>query len=142
MFTPVRSGECVISFVFQDTGPVEDHDAGLFILDAAGINHFLIGKPRNGSLLGISHLPASATDQLTTVSYYDPHHLLVRLVLDKQTGRRDDVYLWVDPDENDRLDTYDAGSDDIAELDSVAVSCSAAVRIPAMVILMIWPFPL
>ncbi|MBN2328150.1 MAG: hypothetical protein JXR73_13445 [Candidatus Omnitrophica bacterium] len=118
-FPEVNSGELWASFVFHDTGPVDDHDSGLFIMDAAGAKLFLLGKPRNANVLGISHLPESAGDQLTSVSYEEPHHFVARIVFDDEPGLNDDVFLWIDPDENDRLDTFDAGGEDIADIESV-----------------------
>lgn len=118
-FPEVASGELWISFVYQDTGPVEDHDSGLFVMDAEGNKLLLLGKPRNADFLGISHLPADATDQVTTISYDTPHLLMARIVLDNQPGQNDDVFLWIDPTENDRLDTYDTGGENLAEIDSI-----------------------
>lgn len=118
-FTEVSSGELWISFVFMDTGPIVDHDSGMFVLNASGKKLFLIGKPRHAKVLGIGNLSNGAADRLTAVSYSQPHHLMTRIVLNEGTGITDAIYLWIDPDEEDRLDSFDAGGDNLADISSI-----------------------
>ncbi len=118
-FPELSSGELWISFVFMDTGPVVDHDTGMFILNAAGKKLFLIGKPRQAEVLGIGNLSSGVADRLTAISYSKPHHLMTRIVLNEESGMNDAIYFWIDPDEEDRLESYDAGGNNLADVDSI-----------------------
>jgi hypothetical protein len=115
----ITKGDLWISFIYQDTGPVEDHDSGMFILDRAGTKLLLVGKPRNAAGLGVSHLADEAADMVVEATYSDPHHLMIRIVLNDQPGESDDVYLWIDPDEDDRQNTYDVGGKDLFDAESI-----------------------
>lgn len=119
-FPEVQSGELWITFLFQDSGPTDDHDSGLFVLNREGKKLFLLGKPRNASTLGVGGLPNHASDRVTSIAYTEPHELMARIVLHDGAGQNDGVYLWIDPNENDRLDTYDAGGENLAETGSLA----------------------
>ncbi len=118
-FTNITKGDLWISFIYQDTGPVEDHDSGMFILDREGNKLFLVGKPRNAAGLGVSHLAEDTADLVAAATYSDPHHLMVRIVLNDQPGESDDIYMWIDPDEDDRINTFDAGGKDLFDAESI-----------------------
>jgi hypothetical protein len=118
--SPESSGDIWISFVFQEEGPAESHWSGMTLFASDGTESSFIGKPYNAEFCGIGNLPDG--DSLTDVDYTVPNHFLVRIDLDPSPGQNDSVYLWINPDETDRLDTYDAGGDhndeilDIAEI--------------------------
>ncbi len=119
-FPEVNEGELWISFLFQDSIAVSS-SSGLVIHGATGAAAVLIGKPAGSEFLGLGIPPEAKSSWLTAAAYNEPHHLLARIVLDPAPGKRDDVYLWVDPTEADRLDTYKAGGEDIAEIESLGV---------------------
>lgn len=104
---PEASGDMWISFVFQEEGPAAAHWSGMTLFASDGSESSFIGKPYNAAFCGIGNLPGG--DSLTTIDYKVPNHFLVRISLDPTPGQNDSVYLWINPDENDRLDTYDAG---------------------------------
>ncbi len=118
--SPESSGDIWVSFVFQEEGPAADHWSGMTLFASDGSESSFIGKPYNAEFCGIGNLPDG--DSLTDVDYTVPNHFLVRIDLDPSPGQNDSVYLWINPDETDRLDTYDAGGDhndeilDIAEI--------------------------
>ncbi|NPU95992.1 MAG: hypothetical protein HPY51_02095 [Candidatus Omnitrophica bacterium] len=105
--SPEASGDIWISFVFQEEGPAADHWSGMTLYASDGSESSFIGKPYNAAFCGIGNLPGG--DSLTNIDYKVPNHFLVRISLDPTPGQNDSVYLWINPDENDRLDTYDAG---------------------------------
>ncbi|HOJ58876.1 MAG TPA: hypothetical protein PK878_01190 [bacterium] len=117
-FPEADAGELWISFLFQDSIAVSS-SSGLVIRGATGADGVLIGKPAGSEFLGLASPPAAKSSWLTAVPYNEPHHLMVRVVLDPAPGRLDDVFLWVDPTEADRLDTYQAGGEDIVEIESL-----------------------
>lgn len=104
---PENSGDIWVSFVFMEEGPAADHWAGLTMFASDGTESSFIGKPYNSDTAGIGNLPGG--DSLTDVDYTVPNHYLVRIDMDPTAGQNDSVYLWINPDETDRLDTYDAG---------------------------------
>lgn len=111
------AGDVWISFVYQEEGPAADHWSGMTVFASDGSESTFIGKPFNSETVGIGNLPGG--DSLTTIDYTVPNHLLVRIDMDPTPGQNDSVYLWVNPDETDRLDTYDAGgagNDDILDI--------------------------
>lgn len=113
----VSSGEVWISFVFQEEGPAASHWSGMTVFASGGQESSFIGKPYNSEFAGIGNLPGG--DSLTDVDYKVPNHFLVRIVLNSTPGQNDSVYLWINPDEQDRMDTYDAGgpnNDDILDV--------------------------
>ncbi|MGI6455703.1 MAG: hypothetical protein ACOX5R_08765 [bacterium] len=114
---PEASGDIWISFVFQEEGPAADHWSGMTFFASDGSESTFIGKPYNAAFAGIGNLPDG--DSLTDADYTIPNHYLVRISLDPNPGQNDSVYLWINPDETDRLDTYDAGgpnNDDILDI--------------------------
>lgn len=112
----VSSGDFWLSYTFLDEGPAANHWSGITLFNAAGAEVSFIGKPYNASFAGIGNLPGG--DDLTTVDYKQPNHFLVRIVINPAAGSNNDhVYLWVNPDETDRVDSYDAdGADDISDI--------------------------
>lgn len=118
--SPEASGDIWISFVFQEEGPAASHWSGMTLFASDGAESSFIGKPYNAAFCGIGNLPGG--DSLTQIDYKVPNHFLVRISLDPTPGQNDSVYLWINPDETDRLDTYDAGGKnndnilDIAEI--------------------------
>lgn len=117
-FPEVDTGELWISFLFQDSIAVSS-SSGLVLRDATGAAGVLIGKPAGSEFLGLGNLPVGTPRTLTAVPYHEPHHLMVRVVLDPAPGQLDDVYLWADPTEADRLDTYQAGGENLVEIASL-----------------------
>lgn len=119
---PVGFGEVWVSFTFVDEGPAADHWAGLSFFDDTGAEQVFVGKPYNADAPGIGNLPGA--DSLAEgLDYTEPHHYLVRISLNSEPGANDSVSLWIDPDENDRLDTWDAqGADDIANLAQIRLA--------------------
>jgi hypothetical protein len=117
---PENAGDIWISFVFQEEGPAASHWSGMTLFASDGSESSFIGKPYNAAYCGIGNLPGG--DSLTNIDYKVPNHFLVRIVLRPGEGQNDSVYLWINPDETDRLDTYDAGGEnndqilDIAEV--------------------------
>jgi hypothetical protein len=117
---PENAGDIWVSFVFQEEGPAADHWSGMTFFASDGSESTFIGKPYNSEFCGIGNLPDG--DSLTDVDYTVPNHFLVRIDMDPTEGQNDSVYLWINPDETDRLDTYDAGGEnndnilDIAEI--------------------------
>ncbi|MDP8242842.1 MAG: hypothetical protein P9L94_02090 [Candidatus Hinthialibacter antarcticus] len=112
-----NAGDIWISFVYQETGPAADHWSGMTLYDSEGGESSFIGKPFNSEFCGIGNL--SDADSLTDIDYTVPNHFLVRIDMDPTPGQNDSVYLWVNPDETDRLDTYLAGgpgNDDILDI--------------------------
>ncbi|MEW6236285.1 MAG: hypothetical protein AB1656_12940 [Candidatus Omnitrophota bacterium] len=118
--SPEASGDIWISFVFMEEGPAASHWSGLTLFASDGNESSFIGKPYNAAYCGIGNLPGA--DSLTKIDYKVPNHFLVRISLDPNPGQNDSVYLWINPDETDRLNTYDAGGEnndnilDIAEV--------------------------
>ncbi len=114
------SGDIWVSFVFQEEGPADSHWSGMTLYASDGSESVFIGKPYNSAFCGIGNLPGG--DSLTDIDYTVPNHFLARIVLEPGEGQNDSVYLWINPDETDRLDTYDAGGEyndeilDIAEI--------------------------
>ncbi len=115
---PEAAGDIWISFVFQEEGPAADHWSGLTIFASDGSESSFIGKPYNAATAGIGNLPDG--DSLTDVDYTVPNHYLVRIDMDPNPGQNDSVYLWINPDETDRMDTYDAGGSKNDEILDVA----------------------
>lgn len=116
-FTPVASGEVWISFTFLDEGPAQEHWAGMTVYASDGSESSFIGKPWNSATAGVGNL--SGDDSVSDIDYTQPNHFLVRLVLSAVPGQNDSVYLWLNPDSTDRLDTFDAGganNDDIVDV--------------------------
>ncbi len=114
---PEDSGDIWISFVYQETGPATEHWSGMTLYDSEGGESSFIGKPWNSAFSGIGNLPG--VDSLTDTDYTVPNHYLVRIDMDPTPGQNDSVYLWINPDETDRLDTFDAGgpgNDDILDI--------------------------
>ncbi len=115
---PISNGEVWVSFTFRDTGPAENHWAGVTLFDSEGGESSFIGKPYNSETSGIGNLPGG--DSLADTDYTEAQHYLVRIVLKQGAGQNDHVYLWMNPDETDRLDTYDAdGPDEILDIATV-----------------------
>jgi hypothetical protein len=117
---PEAAGDVWVSFVYQEEGPAANHWSGMTLFASDGSESSFVGKPFNSAFAGIGNLPGG--DSLTTRDYKVPNHYLVRFNLNPTPGQNDSVYLWINPDESDRLDTYDAGGDnndnilDIAEI--------------------------
>lgn len=118
--SPEASGDIWLSFVFQEEGPAAGHWSGMTLFASDGSESTFIGKPFGAAFAGIGNLPGG--DSLTNIDYSVPNHYLVRISLDPTPGQNDSVYLWINPDETDRLNTYDAGGPnndnilDIAEI--------------------------
>ncbi|MGI6454542.1 MAG: hypothetical protein ACOX5R_02850 [bacterium] len=111
----IDNGELWISYTFREEGPAADHWSGITLYNDEGNEVVFVGKPYNAGTLGIGNLPGD--DALADYSYQDNHHLLVRIVI---AGNESEVYLWVDPDKQDRMDTYDAmGMDDISNIQEI-----------------------
>lgn len=126
-FTPVATGELWLSFVFLEEGPAANHWAGMTLYASDGTESNFIGKPYNAGKAGIGNLPGG--DSLTQADYTVANHYLVRYVLNSGTGQNDSVYLWINPDESDRLDTFDAGgpnNDDIKDIAEIRLRRGAA----------------
>jgi len=117
-FEPVSTGELWVSFVFLDEGPAANHWAGLTLFASNGSESSFVGKPYNADKAGIGNLPGG--DSLTQANYTVANHYLVRYVLNSGSGQNDSVYLWINPDESDRMDTYDAGGPNNDEISDIA----------------------
>lgn len=117
-FQTVSSGELWASFVFLDEGPAASHWAGMTFYSSGGAESSFIGKPYNAEKAGIGNL--SGDDSLTTADYKVANHYLVRIVLNPGAGQNDSVYLWINPDESDRMDTYDAGGANNDSIDNIS----------------------
>jgi len=118
-FNPVSIGELWLSFAFLDEGPASQHWAGLSFYDAGGNEVSFVGKPWDAASAGIGNLPGG--DSLAEgVDYTEPHHYLVRYLLRAGEGQNDGVFLWIDPDREDTLATFDAGGDNIDTISNVA----------------------
>ncbi|MBN2326651.1 MAG: hypothetical protein JXR73_05805 [Candidatus Omnitrophica bacterium] len=115
---PVSTGELWLSFVFMEEGPVDSHWSGMTLYSSGGSESSFIGKPYNSETCGIGNLPDG--DSLTEIDYTVPNHFLVRYVLNSGPGQNDSVYLWINPDESDRMDTYDAGGENNDEIQDIA----------------------
>ncbi|MGC9326891.1 MAG: hypothetical protein ACP5I1_04595 [Candidatus Hinthialibacter sp.] len=115
---PEASGDIWVSFVFQEEGPAADHWSGMTFYASDGSESTFIGKPYNAEFCGIGNLPGG--DSLTDIDYTVPNHFMVRISLDPTPGQNDSVYLWINPDETDRLDTYDAGGENNDEILDIA----------------------
>jgi hypothetical protein len=114
---PENAGDLWISFVFKEEGPAVGHWSGMTIFASDGSESSFLGKPYDSATAGIGNLPDG--DSLTDVDYTVPNHFLVRIDMDPTPGQNDSVYLWINPDETDRTDTYDAGgpkNDDILDI--------------------------
>lgn len=109
----MTGGELWVSYTFREEADPTDVFSGIAFYDSAGGEVSFIGKPWGAEFLGIGNLPAGG-DVLTDVPYNVNNHILVRIVV---AGAASEVYMWVNPDKQDRLDTYDAmGADDINEV--------------------------
>jgi len=104
---PETAGDIWISFVFQEEGPAVGHWSGMTLYASDGSESSFIGKPYDSEFCGIGNLPDG--DSLTDVDYTVPNHFLVRIDIEPGAGQNDSVYMWINPDETDRLDTYDTG---------------------------------
>jgi hypothetical protein len=117
---PEAAGDVWISFVFKEEGPAANHWAGMTLFASDGSESSFIGKPYNSATAGIGNLPGG--DSLSNADYTVPNHFLVRIDMDPTPGQNDSVYLWINPDETDRLDTYDAGgpnNDNILDISEI-----------------------
>ncbi len=116
---PVSFGECWVSFTYVDEGPASGHWSGLSFFDTEGNEQTFAGKPSGKAFAGLGQLPDG--DLLAEgVEYNVPHHYLVRYVIDPAPGQNDDAYLWIDPDKDDRMDTFDAGGADVDNITNLA----------------------
>ncbi|MDX9754734.1 MAG: hypothetical protein RBU29_12275 [bacterium] len=116
---PVNTGEVWLSFTFLDEGPAANHWAGITLYGANGNEVSFVGKPYNATSSGIGNLPGG--DSLAAgKDYKQPHHYLVRYVLQSGAGQNDSVYLWIDPDATDTLATFDAGGENNDEISDIA----------------------
>jgi hypothetical protein len=109
----VTGGDLWISYTYQETGPAANHWSGITLFNDQGTEVSFIGKPYNSEFCGIGNLPDG--DVLTSVPYTSPNHILVRILV---KGSESMVYMWVNPDKEDRMDTYDAGGQD--SIDNIA----------------------
>lgn len=116
--TPVATGELWLSFVFLEEGPAANHWSGLTLFASDGTESSFIGKPYNAEKAGIGNLPGD--DSLTQADYKVANHYLVRFVLNGGAGQNDSVYLWINPDESDHMDTFDAGGPNNDEIKDIA----------------------
>ena len=111
----VDGGEVWISYTFKEEGPAASHWSGMTLYNSKGEEVCFVGKPYQAAFAGIGNLTGS--DALTKVPYTQANHILVRVVV---KGAKSMVYMWVNPDKTDRLDTADASGadtiDNIAEL--------------------------
>lgn len=121
-FPLIESGELWTSFVYQDNGPDSMRFSGMaFQFDTGQIDSIYVGKIGGATTIGIGNLPVNAGAQLTDIPFQGPNQIMVRFVLDPEPGMNDDVFLWVNPTETDRLDTYLAGGENIADITGIGV---------------------
>lgn len=121
------AGDIWVSFVYQEEGPAANHWSGLTLFASDGSESSFIGKPFNSAFAGIGNLPGG--DSLTNVNYNVPNHYLVRINLNPTPGQNDSVYLWINPDETDRLDSFNAGganNDNILDIAEIRLRRGAA----------------
>ena len=103
----MTGGELWISYTFMDEADPTEVFSGISFYDNTGTEVAYIGKPWSAEFLGIGNLPDG--DVLTDVPYTEPNHILARIVIN---GDDSAVYMWVNPDKEDRMDTYDASGPD------------------------------
>ena len=108
-------GEVWFSFTFKEEGPAANHWSGMTLYNAKGDEVCFVGKPYQAAFVGIGG--TTGGDALSKVAYTQANHILLRAVI---KGANSKVYLWINPDKTDRLDTADASGgdsiDNIAEL--------------------------
>lgn len=111
----IAGGDLWVSYTFMEEAGASEVFSGISMYDDSGAEVSFMGKPWNSEFLGIGNLPGG--DALTDISYTEPNHVLVRISIN---GDSSAVYMWVNPDKEDRMDTYDASGDDsitnVAEL--------------------------
>jgi hypothetical protein len=112
---PVTAGEMWVSFTYIEDGAASVA-SGMIIANSQGEPKVLAGKPANASSCGITSL-ADGEFAISSAASNQANHLLVRIVV---AGENSEIFLWINPNKEDRMDSYDAmctsSIDDLAEI--------------------------